>query len=189
MDLTSLLAELLDQQERRKSQLLDSLHKLEADQRDQHQDFWLVQYQKLLDARSTALDDPYAELEPRLGHQLLAHGVIHLLPFLSRLLRPANKGADLRRISDEQLRSAGVRLSTDRQNVLQAIAAYYLELKEVSDVPLMRKSTAEVLEDVKVAGNQAVASAPAVASDVSVGTVDGLSECVICMERPVSDCD
>lgn len=181
MDLSALLVDLMDQQDRRKQQLISGLQRMQAEQQDRQSDFWLLQYQKLLDARPPS----DLELDPRLGLQLLTHGVVHLLPFLSGLLRTSGKvGADgWRSIDDGQLAQVGVRSAAERVQVLRAIEAYYA----AGEYPLSdaRPDADGGDDECGATTASAEASAPPPTRQAEE-TVTGLAECVVCMERAVS---
>lgn len=181
MDLTGLLADLLDQQDRRKKQLLDGLQRMESEQQVKQHDFWLLQYQKLLDARPA--DEAPGALDPRLGWQLLTHGVVHLLPFLSRFLRSTSGGyggVDLREIDDDQLLAVGVRDVTDRVRILRAFEAFCAE----------RDSAAKGADECGSVCARTVEPTRGVDADDVAGPTapleEGVAECVVCLERAVS---
>lgn len=194
LDLSALLVDLMDQQDRRKQQLIGGLQRMQNEQQVQQSDFWLLQYQKLLDSRPPSADD--SALDPHLGLQLLEHGVVHLLPFLSALLRTSAKagGADgWRSIDDGRLAQAGVRSASDRVQVLRAIEAFYAATAERST---SARSACVVGDDAGeeaaeascgATGASAEASAPPAGVQVEE-TTEGLAECVVCMERAVRNC-
>lgn len=178
MDLTCLLADLMDQQDRRKQHLLDSLQRLEAEQQVKQHDFWLLQYQQLLDVRP-AERAPQA-LDPQLGWQLLTHGVIHLLPFLSQLLQTAGGKTGEQPIDDDGLLAAGVRAPADRVKVLRAVEAFRAgrqrtEEAEADDcAEVCARPTAEPMR-----------SGPETAGPTAPPEAGG-AECVVCLEQAVS---
>lgn len=194
MDLSSLLTELMDQQERRKRDLVNSLQHMESEQQVKQQDFWLLQYQKLLDVRD-ADDASASALDPQLGYQLLTHGVIHLLPFLARLLRTAKCDGDLRAIDEARLKEAGIRSAADRRSILQAIEMYCAAAATVlsechaisEDEPSapLSVSCSDAVNDEETNIADREPNGETKEPEPSSHTIEGLAECVVCMEKPV----
>lgn len=82
-NLTMVLLDLMDQQEKRKHQLLETLSAMENQRTED--DFWLIQYQKLLDQREV-MQNSQASIDPILGYHFLLNGVVHVVPFLLKNL-------------------------------------------------------------------------------------------------------
>lgn len=79
-----LLTDLLDQQNCRRTQLLSTLKNLEISGDTALEDFWLKQYQQLLDRLPSGLAEAQKNMNPNLAESLLIAGVIHCLPFLAK---------------------------------------------------------------------------------------------------------
>lgn len=77
-NLTMVLLDLMEQQDKRKCELRQTL--LDMENQKTEDDFWLMQYQKLLDTRGV-MQSMHATLDPVLGYNLLLNGVIHVVPF------------------------------------------------------------------------------------------------------------
>ncbi|KAL1117466.1 hypothetical protein AAG570_004791, partial [Ranatra chinensis] len=106
--LSNLLVEVLTQQNDRKKHLLQTLRKMEQHRlefEEEDEDYWLRQYQKLLDSSPRGLLQQQG-LDTRLVHHMVTHGVVHCLPFLAR--------STLVGLTNEE----------DRTNVLKAVLAY-----------------------------------------------------------------
>ncbi|XP_041769751.1 E3 ubiquitin-protein ligase LRSAM1-like isoform X1 [Anopheles merus] len=133
INLTYVLTDLLKQQDQRKQQLLDTLKMIEKQKESEQTDFWLLQYQRLLDRQPVEVSNDTASIDPVLGYQFLVNGVVHCLPFLSKLWQ--NKDKELCNIADQDLLNAGVQNPADRQGILQSIANYYDYLNCKIDYP------------------------------------------------------
>ncbi|XP_052894605.1 E3 ubiquitin-protein ligase LRSAM1-like isoform X2 [Anopheles moucheti] len=133
INLTYVLTDLLKQQDQRKQQLLDTLKIIEKQKENEQTDFWLLQYQRLLDRQPTEVSHDTASIDPVLGYQFLANGVVHCLPFLSKIWQ--NKDKELCNVTEQDLMNAGVQNPTDRGGILQSIANYYDYLNGRIDYP------------------------------------------------------
>lgn len=119
VNLTFVLLDLMEQQDKRKKQLRETL--LDMENQKTEDDFWLIQYQKLIDSRGV-MQSMQATLDPVLGYNFLLHGVIHVVPFLLKVWN--KKDFQLEKVSDEDLLNAGIKNPKDRAGVLRAIADF-----------------------------------------------------------------
>lgn len=148
-------------------------------QRENRPDFWLLQYQKLMDQQPAELSLQTAAIDPLLGFQFLTHGVVHCLPFLSKIWQDSQ--TELQDISNEQLLTAGVQNDADRYNILRSIEIY-----------LQTIQGEEAIESENVQRQETIASAPhddATMEQQQITTTTGQitnSECVICMDAEVN---
>ncbi|KAJ8668533.1 hypothetical protein QAD02_010196 [Eretmocerus hayati] len=123
--LSAILIELLEQQEKRKQELLDTVKCIEQ-QRDpsnlskQDDSFWLAQYQSVVETRPQGLLET---LDPSLVRYLATAGALHCLPFLSTL------PSLLPNITDDQLKSMGIKSEIDRKAIIIAIENFVAEQK------------------------------------------------------------
>lgn len=164
MQLLEVLDDLLNQQNNRRSQLIDTLKEMESD-KTAKTDFWLRNYQKLLDSAPKNLLNVQKVLDPCLANNLLKEGVIHCLPFLVKFLFAEES---LLHITDEQLKANGIQLSSDREHVLLAIQEYF-NTKNMS----VCSPSAPCLEEVNCNG---------VLDNKDIDHSSLESECVICMD-------
>ncbi|XP_076248356.1 E3 ubiquitin-protein ligase LRSAM1 isoform X2 [Calliopsis andreniformis] len=123
--LSAILVNLLEQQKNRRDQLLDTINNIEQQRcisnfRRKSQ-FWLMQYQSLMEARPQGLLEM---LEPMLVRHVAIAGALHCLPFLASL--PSLLSTD---ISDEQLKSIGIHCENDRAAIRLAVENYLAEVK------------------------------------------------------------
>lgn len=164
--------DLMEQQEIRRKQLFDTLIDIEQQNKSQQEDFWLLQYQKLIDSRPTDLSISANSIDPALGYNFLVNGVVHCLPFLSKIWQ--SKAKDLSSITDEDLLSAGISKATDRSNILLSIQQFL-----DNDGPAAASAPIKHSESVSDSDDQR----PTTTKDE---TGEFLAECVICMEYSVS---
>uniref|UniRef100_A0A182WMB3 RING-type domain-containing protein n=1 Tax=Anopheles minimus TaxID=112268 RepID=A0A182WMB3_9DIPT len=195
--------------------LLDTLKIIEKQKENEQSDFWLLQYQRLLDRQPTEVSHDTASIDPVLGYQFLTNGVVHCLPFLSKIWQ--NKDKELCNVTEQDLMNAGVQNPTDRHGILQSIANYYDYLNGRIDYPEgesitvtpmaatapideeyrrerrsssvemgMEAEPSSVLPSVGPRGSRPVPESNEPISPVSAGTgVTQFAECVICMEQVV----
>ncbi|XP_031826481.2 E3 ubiquitin-protein ligase LRSAM1 isoform X2 [Nomia melanderi] len=122
--LSSILVSLLEQQKTRRDQLLETINNIEqqrciSNSRRKSQ-FWLMQYQSLMEARPQGLLEM---LEPTLVRHVAIAGALHCLPFLASL------PSLLPDLSDEQLKSIGIHCENDRAAIRLAVENYMEEVK------------------------------------------------------------
>lgn len=167
--------DLLEQQRQRKQELFNTLQQIEAQKESEQQDFWLLQYQKLLDAKPSELSFKASSIDPLLGYHFLVNGVVHCIPFLSKLWQSNTRNiADL---TDTDFAEAGIKSATDREKILLSIR----EFIEEQNKP--KKSVEVPVEMAEEAAS--IASAPEPTPPPShAASVDLVSECVICMDQP-----
>lgn len=166
--LTYILVDLLEQQSKRKRELLDTLVCLESQREHEHQDFWLLQYQKLLDSQPGEQTFRTTSIDPMLGYNFLVNGVVHCIPFLSRLWQSDN--CNIIDITDSDLIEAGIKKREDRDKILQSIRDF-LKLEE----PQTKEETRVVQPEPTAPDDKTTEQ---IAMEIE-------SECVICMEESV----
>ncbi|KAJ8927929.1 hypothetical protein NQ314_019559 [Rhamnusium bicolor] len=165
LNLSTLLVVLLEQQKERRSQLLSTLQVME-DQNSSIEDFWLKQYQIILNKLPKGLSEAQRNIDPALAQTLLINGVIHCLPFLAKLTQHQY---DTRNITEADLVEAGVFNRIDRSHILDAFQMYEKEKLLSSDNCTASAPPLPVEE----------ASAPVLQNLTTINT----SECVICLEN------
>uniref|UniRef100_A0A336LWP4 CSON006581 protein n=1 Tax=Culicoides sonorensis TaxID=179676 RepID=A0A336LWP4_CULSO len=174
IEITYVLLDLMDQRDKRKLELIDTLNQMEA-QRENRPDFWLLQYQKLMDQQPAEISLQTSAIDPLLGYQFLCHGVVHCLPFLSKIWQDSQ--TELKDITNDQLLAAGVRNDADRFNILRSIEIYLHGIQ--GDEALM--------SDEESSHASAVATAPPTEMETLPELTGQIvsSECVICMDAQV----
>lgn len=190
MKLTYILLDLMEQQSSRKRELLETLGRLELQRENEQRDFWLLQYQKLLDAQPGDQSFRATSIDPMLGYNFLLNGVVHCIPFLSKLWQSDN--FNITNITDNDLIEAGIKNATDRERILQSINDF-LKLKKSPQI----KEAIPTAQEKAHAPAQKPTDAPASApqhieqpnpneSQTEAVNTEMDSECVICMEESVS---
>lgn len=158
-------------------QLLNSIKCVELQREDQQQDFWLLQYQKLLDSQPKALVLKSSNIDPLLGHQLLISGVIHYIPLLADVLKQCND--DYAKISDVDLTKVGIKNTADRIAILQAIKHYY-EQQSRHSVNSESSVVSRSANETSTSSSQASEM-----KQFEENSPNSMNECVICMEKTV----
>lgn len=180
-NLTMVLLDLMDQQEQRKHQLLETLSAMENQRTED--DFWLIQYQKLLDQREV-MQNSQASIDPVLGYHFLLNGVVHVVPFLLRIWN--KKDFDLERVNDEDLKNVGIKNKKDREGVLKAINDFLsANSRDTCERPSSSKNIVEE-KDTKVtpppsAPQESTSSTTPPPSSASMSLTTS-TECVVCMD-------
>ncbi|XP_043474861.1 E3 ubiquitin-protein ligase LRSAM1-like isoform X2 [Leptopilina heterotoma] len=175
--LSAILLDLLEQQEKRREELLDTIKHIE-EYRDTSPTrrsslFWLMQYQSLMDARPQGLLET---LEPTLVRHVAIAGVLHCLPFLTTL------PSMLPDIDDEQLKAIGINSDVDRAAIKLAAENYLSEKKLNSHEPIIIPSAP--IDDHPSAPPE---EAPCTSTSIQENTQRmNTTECVVCMD---SQCD
>lgn len=170
--LVNLLDDLFDQQNKRRKQLIETMREMESIT-DKSSDFWLENYQKLIDSAPRTLLDMGKSLDPILANYLLQEGVIHCLPFLVKFLFSDKL---LVNITLEQLKENGVSLRSDREGIITAINNYVLaKSQNHNEFPgSMVPSAPMESEEDNFTGVVSTNNSDAAVME---------SECVICMDR------
>lgn len=167
--LLNVLDDLLEQQNKRRLQLIETLKEMESEEKTSA-DFWLKNYQKLMESVPRSLLEAGKSLDPQLANNLIQEGVIHCLPFLVKFLFSKDS---LLEVTDEKLRGNGVQLSCDRESILRAIQEYVVtKVKLSSDTETQVKPSAPDEESTCVG----------VVDNSEVESNSSQSECVICMD-------
>lgn len=196
-NLTMVLLDLMDQQEKRKHQLLETLSDMENQRTED--DFWLIQYQKLLDQRGV-MQNSQASIDPLLGYNFLLNGVIHVVPFLLKIWN--KKDFCLERVSDDDLKNAGIKNKKDRAGVLKAINEFLSSAITINnssnnnrahdsyEKPCASKGIDVTKPQVPSAPQESKSSLtpPSSASlsssrDQPQQTANAVTECVVCMDQ------
>lgn len=160
------LLDLMNEQSQRKKQLMETINSMSN--QDNTENFWLLQYQRLLDSQPMFLNN--TSIDPNFGYRLLMNGVIHVVPFLMKIWR--TKSQKLYTVTDDELKDAGIRNENDRLSVLQSISEY------LNDYSNEEKMMVETLRP----------TAPEEASNISTDNNNKpneavtFCECVVCLD-------
>jgi hypothetical protein len=161
-----------------------------ADMEDQRteDDFWLMQYQKLLDQRGV-LQNAQATIDPLLGYYFLLNGVIHVVPFLLKIWN--KKDFRLESVSDADLQQAGIKSKENRIGVLKSISDFLNENSVRVVMPNnvttdVKKSSIELPEKVQdpTAPRESLTKSPTLSASSRSDNTTNNVECVVCMDNP-----
>ncbi|CAH1101966.1 unnamed protein product [Psylliodes chrysocephalus] len=164
--LSVLLIDLMEQQKERRAQLISTLQIMEESYSESIEDFWLRQYQRLLDKLPEGLSHAQKNIDPSLAQFLLLNGVIHCLPFLANLTQCQR---DTHYITDNDLLKAGVTSSNERRKILDAFHMYEKERTVVGCEDSRASAPPMPVEE---------ASAPVPDNIKALSS----SECVVCLD-------
>ncbi|XP_066585854.1 E3 ubiquitin-protein ligase LRSAM1-like isoform X2 [Prorops nasuta] len=118
--LSEILVSLLKQQQDRRDQLLVAINHIEEQRDIKNSQFWLYQYQSLMEARPQGMLEM---LEPTLVRHIAIVGALHCLPYLSNLPQM------LQELTEQQLTIIGVDNVNDRRAIMLAVENYLSEAK------------------------------------------------------------
>ncbi|XP_067015891.2 E3 ubiquitin-protein ligase LRSAM1 isoform X2 [Anabrus simplex] len=166
--LSELLMDLLTQQDVRRKQLLATVKEMERrrwmkEGEEVEGDYWLLQYQLLLDSHSGSLMELERSLDPALVHQLIISGVIHCMPLLAEWMTSPSM---LTELTDDALIKAGISSPETRRAILKAVENYHKDITR---------------RDSSLSQNTPTPTAP-IETDVERVSRIQESECVICMD-------
>ena len=183
MQLSQVLMELMAQQDARRKELVDILTRMESE-RDDRKDFWLMQYQRLLDTQPENVNFD-CHVDSELGYNFLVNGVVHCLPFLTRLWQ--DKSKELSEINEQDLIEAGIRKEVDRRGILKSIAEF-LALRGVDKKKVELRMEAEHrAADQRAPVEENADEEKAAERPSRVDQDEEVAECVICMDKKVSE--
>ncbi|XP_071442686.1 E3 ubiquitin-protein ligase LRSAM1-like isoform X2 [Hetaerina americana] len=194
--LSALLVDLISQQAERRRQLLGQLEELER-RNNFHatEDFWLFQYQRLLDSRPLWHTDATRSIDPNLVRHLLLAGALHCLPLLAHtLLMPSPSSSSLPspvatpssglilHIDHDSLLNAGVTDARDREAILKAIEDYNAEkmlyLENLAKNLIQPSAPPqELLEDGAASAQQVMPCF------IDTSNIMSQCECAVCMDK------
>lgn len=170
-ELAFLLAQLLDDKAVREKQLQDQLKVMEACRRLEMNDFWLVQYQKLLDRKPLDICCMDEQLDPRIRSILQSANALHYATLI------ASKGIDWEQFVQlewKDFKSSGVQSETVIQTLL-SVRQPFLDEKPAVPKPSAPSPDQSSPEDATPDHDTSVPALP----DLHLWCS---SECVICFE-------
>lgn len=174
VQLVNFLDDLFNQQNKRRNQLIQTVKEME-NEKSQTNDFWLKNYQKLIESAPKTLLDVGKCLDPVFANYLLQEGVIHCLPFLVKFLF---SGDVLSNITLEKLKESGVSLSADRDAIMRAIN-FYIGIKNSENSNANYEQPTSIQPSAPIADVDEN-NCTGVVNVVEESTLE--SECVICMD-------
>ncbi|MBN3299512.1 LRSM1 ligase, partial [Amia calva] len=172
--LSDLLQQLLKQKDQREIELRHILSEMELKSEATQENYWLIQYQRLLDSKPLSLRVQEAGVDRALVDLLCRLSAQHCLPLLAHHRITAET---LRNMSPADLQKIGI----SEVGVQKALLKWAQEQEATTAGP----SKASPQEEVVCLPQPVVPSAPSVPSVPSAPSADeaaGSSECVVCME-------
>lgn len=152
-------------------------------------DFWLMQYQKLIDQRDGVMQKSQASIDPLLGYNFLLNGVIHVMPFLMKIWN--RKDFDIQKITEKDLADAGIKNAKDRQGVMKSIKDF-LSTNPIKSIENNERDDSDLEEDEACCSKQQVPTAPqesitksptsSASSSSREQAINNAVECVVCMD-------
>nr|XP_022321142.1 E3 ubiquitin-protein ligase LRSAM1-like [Crassostrea virginica]XP_022321143.1 E3 ubiquitin-protein ligase LRSAM1-like [Crassostrea virginica]XP_022321144.1 E3 ubiquitin-protein ligase LRSAM1-like [Crassostrea virginica] len=183
IELLGLLSQLMSEQESRREELRKRLSEMEQQKEDGQTDYWLVQYQRLMDRKPQALMNQEHRLEIAVVTVLKDSGAEDYLPLFARhritietLLQMTD--ADLKQMG---IHEVGIRKSIlkNSQNFRTSTAALFTENEKPGPSPPVFN---KFKDRPNVTFDHPLPSAPLARQDSILAR--GLnSECVICLDR------
>ncbi|XP_076454610.1 E3 ubiquitin-protein ligase LRSAM1-like isoform X2 [Babylonia areolata] len=190
--LSGMLAQLLDEQQKRQKELQRRMVEMEQQREDGQTDYWLVQYQRLLDRKPQALIDKESQLEIAVKKILIHAGAEEYVPVFARHRITIET---MMQLDDSDLKQMGVHELGLRKAILNGIELQRGESskltqkeKEISLLPQLEPLELPPAEGPSAppsyeAAMAASSTAGAVSRQDSV-TARGInSECVVCLDR------
>ncbi|XP_071321699.1 E3 ubiquitin-protein ligase LRSAM1 [Trachinotus anak] len=189
--LSDLLQQLLKQRDQREQELRQILAEIERKSESNQQNYWMIQYQRLLDAKPVSLRVQEADIEKELVSLLSKLSAQHYLPILAhhRVTAEALRhmsSADLRKLGINEVGIQRALLTWAQGHQPQGACEDVEQEKEAEVTPtapppssppfLPSTSTAQMPSPPLTPGTPVTPSAPSPVEG------PGSSECVVCME-------
>ncbi|KAK0066029.1 E3 ubiquitin-protein ligase LRSAM1 [Biomphalaria pfeifferi] len=193
--LSAMLSQLLEESEKRKAELKKRLIEMEEQREDGQQDYWLAQFQRLLDWKPQSLIDKESQLEFAVKDILIISGAEDYIPLFARHRITIETMVTL---SEDDLKQMGVHELGLRKAVLKNIACQ--QTGEKTALEKVREKTREMFVPVHLslpsASTAIQPSAPIASPDGLPSLPDSLlqrqlsvtarglhSECSICLDN------
>ncbi|XP_076346900.1 E3 ubiquitin-protein ligase LRSAM1-like isoform X2 [Tachypleus tridentatus] len=189
--LAQLLAELYEQRQKREEELIKRIHEMEERQAGEIQDYWLIQFQRLLDRKPQDLIDKELAMDQVVKEIIMNAGAQdYIILFATK-----NVTIDqFIKMSEKDLSKLGVTNSTVRMAIMNAIFDYQMKGKQVKKLDIEEEekySPSKAIEapaepsappaEENEALEPAIPSAPVlVDQDLKLWTN---TECVVCLEN------
>ena len=183
--LIKLLEQLLNEQDKRKLELKKRMIEMEKQRDDEQTDYWLVQYQRLLDSKPQALIDRERQLATDVVNILEASKAVDYIPVFARHRMTPELILDMK---DEELRQIGVHQLGTRKAILKNIEKYRAQQNKEANLMEKEKEAEKGAHPAPSAPPTASSEPPPVFGRSSSRQQSILarginSECVICMDR------
>ncbi|XP_045923199.1 E3 ubiquitin-protein ligase LRSAM1 isoform X1 [Micropterus dolomieu] len=190
--LSDLLQQLLKQRDQREKELRQLLAEIELKSESNQQNYWMIQYQRLLDAKPLSLRMQEAGVEKELVNLLCKLSAQHYLPILAhhRVTTEAlyhMNSADLKKLGINEIGIQKALLNWAREHHLEAGACKAVQQDEEAEVVPTAPSLSPPpsfphTSAVQIPSPPLTPGTPVTPSAPSPVEGPGSSECVVCME-------
>ncbi|XP_059149917.1 E3 ubiquitin-protein ligase LRSAM1-like isoform X2 [Physella acuta] len=184
--LSAMLSQLLEEKEKRKAELKKRLIEMEQQREEGQQDYWLVQYQRLLDWKPQSLIDRESQLEIAVKEILISSGAEDYIPVFARHRITIET---MMTLTDSDLRQMGVHEMGIRKSIVKNIELQQTDYKKTPAHDKIREPAPPPHEVLPTAPTmpeltrQPSLPAALLERQLSV-TARGLnSECAICLDK------
>ncbi|XP_012944566.1 E3 ubiquitin-protein ligase LRSAM1 [Aplysia californica] len=190
--LSAMLSQLLEEKEKRQAELKKRLGEMEQQREDGQADYWLVQYQRLLDWKPQALIDRESQLEIAVKEVLVSSGAEDYIPVFARHRITIET---LMSLTEADLSQMGVHELGLRKAIMKNIAMQDIQVKTGEEkvreklqepclAPLeLHPSAPSSAAEADPAG-KSVALPPSLLERQSSITARGVnSECAVCLDK------
>ncbi|XP_013885824.1 E3 ubiquitin-protein ligase LRSAM1 [Austrofundulus limnaeus] len=183
--LSDLLQQLLKQRDQREQELRQVLVEMEKKSDSNQQNYWMIQYQRLLDAKPLSLRMQEAGVEKELVHLLCRLSAQHCLPILAhhRITTEAlchMTASDLKKVGINESGVQKALLSWARERQPAAGTSKTVEQEEVLPPPSLPSTS--VIQTPSPPRSPRTPGTPVTPSAPMPVEGPGSSECVVCME-------
>lgn len=182
--LTAILVQLMDQKKERQEELTARVKEMEESKSEEHDNYWLIQYQKLLDNKPKGLIEAESKIEPALKDLLTKSGAEDYIPVF------ATRNVTLKQLSfmnDKELSEMGMHNLYLRQKLLASVEQYASMQEQLAARYTQTNGNSGAYPSAPPQEN--IPSAPPAASTASsapsappIETFQS-TECCVCMER------
>jgi len=184
--LTQLLMDLMERQKQRAEDLQRMMGEMETTRVEEQENYWLIQYQKLLDSKPKGLEEAEGKMDAKVKQLLVDCGAEELVPVFAKKKVTFKEVAFL---SEVDLKQMGISSEFLRRRVLSAIAGL-VQQEDLARTKLEGGAGSEngaasaPSEDDKARNDGGeVATAPEdIEPSAPVETFQS-AECVVCLER------
>jgi len=118
--LTQLLMDLMERQKQRAEDLQRMMGEMETTRVEEQENYWLIQYQKLLDSKPKGLEEAEGSMDPKVKQLLVDCGAEELVPVFAKKKVTYKEVAFL---TEVDLKQMGISSEFLRRRVLSAITA------------------------------------------------------------------
>lgn len=177
-----LLSQLIDEQEQREQRLKETVSQMEEKREDDAKDYWLIQFQRLLESKPQLLIDEENRLDVFVV-DILLHA--HAKEYLPHFARHRIDELKMRAMTKERLREIGVKDGKVQTDILAGVKSAVLMnddfiKREATFVKPEKEATTPVSD---LRENPIPPHGMPTASALPAMNVCGASECVVCMDR------